>query len=134
MSREIKFRVWLPNMLQFIYEFEMTNKGKIVIYLKDGTRSELNSAVLQQYTGLKDKNGTEIYEGDILELDYEGLEKTRHKVVWQPVEHYPAFDLIPPIYYSECNCLSEMKCAGYDNYEVIGNIYENPELLEKDND
>lgn len=81
---------------------------------------------LMQYTGLKDKNGVEIYEGDILQVTNEWSETTMHRVAWGG-EDYPAFDLKPTLS-DELNSLCEIACGDYQ-YRVIGNIYENPEIL-----
>lgn len=80
---------------------------------------------LMQYTGLKDKNGKEIYEGDILEY---------FRIKPGTENYYPDRTKRKAIKWEEYN-----RCVGYnmrpiieedDNYwEVIGNIYENPELL-----
>ena len=76
-----------------------------------------------QYTGFDDKNGTKVFEGDILKLK-------RHLYVIEWVNGC--------LYASQKNCLKSNVSARYllikglvkDGAEVIGNIYENPELLE----
>ena len=102
-----------------------------------------------QFTGLTDKNGKNIFEGDIIRYsdlyDYncylESLNNTEaydnidfgdlwtiSNVVYGINMGYPAFDLNKHNF--ESNALSELSESGDFYYEVIGNIYDNPELLE----
>lgn len=67
-----------------------------------------------QYTGLTDKNGTKIFEGDIVE--YEGK---RYSINYLP--HYARFSAVKPN--------TEFCVFAYQRGEVIGNIYDNPELI-----
>ncbi|PZM86351.1 hypothetical protein DLH72_01285 [Candidatus Gracilibacteria bacterium] len=71
---------------------------------------------LMQYTGLKDKNGKEIYEGDILQI---GLRK--YEVIWED-GFYRLFDRKAEA--KEKYCSLNLK-----DLKIIGNIYENPELI-----
>ena len=128
--REIKFRAWdETNKRMYTQSFELNWKGEI-------TRTyglyPSPSLILMQYTGLKDKSGKEIYEGDVLDGDtYTG------KVIIKFGAHETSTD------YYACNAYGFYGLAQYDNTysldcclhsedaKIIGNIYENPELLEK---
>ena len=110
---------------------------------------EIIPETLGQYTGLTDKNGVKIFEGDIIRYadsydyrmyvesleapeEYEGVNFnylwTIDKVIYGININYPAFDLNKHDW--EVNGLSELSESGNYFYEVIGNIHDNPELLE----
>jgi len=129
--REIKFRAWDKKSNQMLYsrfgidfEGQIIDVGNPMEYDYDGQWD----LILMQYTGLKDKNGVEIYESDIIkwEDDYnEGVSK----VVWGNDENtYPAFDLEPQSH-DELNSFAALSYEG--SMEVIGNVWENPELLKE---
>lgn len=107
--REIKFRAWDETIKAMDVHL-----GLITSNLYYDEVMKIKS--LMQYTGLKDKTGREIYEGDIVENKY------RHKIK----------------FITGCFCLEDKYGSTSPLFEshkamtVIGNIYENPELLNKD--
>jgi hypothetical protein len=106
--RPIKFRIWDKKLKMMIpiRELKFREDGKGYKYL-------------MQYTGLKDKNGKEIYEGDI--IDFAGL---------KPIEIiYEETRFRTKMYNSEPINLTNKGCEEFA--EVIGNIYQNKELLEE---
>ena len=112
--REIKFRAWdgdrMQNVLTLgLYEgFVDTNK----------LHSDIEDFKLMQYTGLKDKNGKEIYEGDIVCIG--GAQP--YEVITNDFSQVHCID----------NDLGQEELYKWNKLcKVIGNIYENPELLEE---
>lgn len=77
--REIKFRAWYRNSMRF---FDKPEDFKWFFCGNDGPERTLTSCELMQYTGLKDKNGKEIYEGDILKAIHSSKLNGVHSVVW----------------------------------------------------
>ena len=121
--REIKFRAW------DLYNECMFNVGDIdwrhcfVGEMEADHQRYLKDVILMQYTGLKDKNGLDIYEGDIIEEYLSDSED----------DNYLYSGVI--VYFNTEFCL-KIKNDTYiklvntgNNLEVIGNIYQNPELL-----
>lgn len=88
---------------------------------------------IMQSTGLKDKNSVEIFEGDIVKVTGEDEEYSYNGVVKNYAdEGYPAFDIeYPSEWHYESNALSAIMSGGHETIEIIGNIWENPELLEQ---
>lgn len=119
MSREIKFRAW-NRELKKMYDFlPLTIRVNAIepTYWEPLLEKAQKAFDVMQYTGLKDKNGKEIYDGDIVEEP-----GSRYEVV------YHADGFYMRNMYEPDNILIQLR-HGYLHCEVIGNIYENPELL-----
>jgi len=125
MNREIKFRA-----------FDKVNKYMMDIFDNDNDDwflpSWKNTHEVMQYTGLKDSKEKEIYEGDIVEIEtysYEEPENSYKGVVHISVYGFSVLgedDMGTKDYYN----LLEIEGSYLTEIEVVGNIYENPELLE----
>ena len=122
MSRVIKFRAWdtVSKVWLDITGFETNNDRKrmtasintgLAGIFHDGDYVGRDNIEIMQYTGLKDESGAEVYEGDVFlyedQIDY---------VVYEEGSFFAA----------KCG----YAIADINRYEIIGNIYENPELLE----
>lgn len=140
--REIEFRAWEPDLKKYyffdLYTLYCINPDKIKIPKADEDNAmvlfNINHRPFEQYTGLRDKNGQKIYEGDLVKSDWD--------------------DSISQIMFGEFNLDNDMSnectivgfywgneennyicgfgldCNGETNkYTVMGNIHKNPELL-----
>ena len=155
--REIKFRIWDKQNKQMMNPREPDDEGELVICLNgkiykhwfidagygDGAggglaevNEDIKQYILMQYTGLKDQKGKEIYEGDIVKgfLDERFIVRYGEGTFDSGFYRYTGFylEIIKYMMYPKGE-------QGEDNYninekdvkclEVIGNIYENPEMI-----
>lgn len=142
MSREIKFRAWDGEEIRYL-DTMFTGVGQVGwsdVHYVDLSYTDHEEVTLMQYTGLKDARGQEIYDGDIVHSETSSL--------WFKVEWYEAAFCLVPVKSShlatalkwnmntnkmKVMSVHAMVCSkeAKDLYplEVVGNVYQNPELL-----
>lgn len=103
--RDIRFRAWEPALKQMSYDPDFSGFHGLLVLEADW--------IPMQFTGLLDKNGKDIYEGDVLKYKDEVL---------KPI-------VAKPTGFIGLDMFSELTDPGMKHTEIIGNIYENPELL-----
>ena len=141
--RELGFRAYIKPLkryatgldtIQFHKCCDVAGAGIWTVVTANEGIFECDDIVIEQSTGLKDKNGKEIHEGDIVEQfvcgvhQFKGKEcgrKTLWQVRWN--EEECCFEL----HYLSGSLFGDSMMSNSDEYEVIGNIHENPELLEE---
>lgn len=120
--REIKFRAWniKRKKYQEVGRIWFDHKSKTIGALEkceeeytigvnhEGSKKDF---ILEQYTGIKDKNGNDIYDGDIIKT---------------------SFNSIIPVKWFRYGPINNYRLSGWKSIEVIGNIHENPDLLKKE--
>ena len=123
--REIKFRAWTGERME--YDFLLYSYSNEVYLSDENEQLEVKPWTLMQYTGLKDKNGVEIYEGDVVRIDdtnwgYGGeYDKLNDSYLYKEIS-----------FEDGCFCLKDgLELYNYKDCEVIGNIYDHGHLLGK---
>ncbi len=131
-----KFRAFikLENAVNPMQTVAKINFEKESVTIEQGLVFKFNDVILMQYTGLKDKNGLDIYEGDIVEIKQQG----------SIVKYIPNNSVNEIVYKDSAFCVKETWGIGgiewpiiaglyykaSEEFEVLGNVHENPELLE----
>lgn len=129
MNKPIIFRAWNETD-KIMHEVELTMDGYIIAWIEDDSGNEestmvgavadnrmMNQIPVMQYLGIMDKNDKPIFEGDIVITDEADW---KAKVIFDRDMYYCVDN--KGGFATECN---------WEKYEIIGNIYENPDLLEK---
>lgn len=115
MNRKIKFRAWDKERKEWLSYFELGKNGAITCY----EINETQNLIIQQYTGLLDKNGKEIYEGDICKNGDWEENANAYNYRIEVVEYIDKEACFRGWNFN----IDGMTC------EVIGNIYENSDLI-----
>ena len=132
-QRLIKFRAWDKEKKIMVGDIDIDHKITVNEYI----RRLQEYYVLMQFTGLKDKNGKETYEGDIVKAEvggyhFSGTKKVVAEIIWGEWDDGE---------YADCETWVLKNVGGYQEkdkggfpvfsseFEVIGNIYENPDLI-----
>ena len=115
MGKELKFRVWDKELRVWVGEHQLILTLEGTLAFRHGGRPLQDRFVIQQFTGLKDSKNQEIYEGDIVEAISDCGNNIR------------------VVEYGELCCyLPNRNYAGGDYaYTIIGNIFDNPELVKE---
>jgi uncharacterized phage protein (TIGR01671 family) len=128
--RPIKFRAWSPSEKRFVQDLttwlKIDNNGNFLCQYPSSESLKIETLEYSQFTGLHDKNGKEIWEGDILNycgphcITYNG----KSEVVFEKGAFQRLFSN-----WGNTRRTGNLNDSDLSDYEVLGNIYENPELL-----
>lgn len=134
--REIKFRAWYESSKEMIhsddreYVFVVLSNGRVQVYLADGDEMlEMDTDPGEQFSGMHDKAGQEIWEGDIVRCSSQGINYNNDEIIGKvvfadgcfEVEFAPVWDVTSKVFrtrlYVKCFVVNR-------DIEVIGNVHE----------
>jgi len=122
--REIKFRIWNVDTNCWLTKIALLQDiscGRYNLFVN----KNLNNIIIQQYTGLKDRNGQEIYEGDLINFSWQAGYKEFYDDKNQEVFYND--ESASFVFGKDKSCMLDR--VVYNTLEVVGNVFENPELL-----
>ena len=132
----MKYKLWDKENKEFLEdtwetEYAVLKNGNIIEIYDNGfgegySISDLENIEVLQFTGLQDRNGKEIYEGNILKYNFPYDGRLKHVSPVKFLETEASFG-IKDRYENE---IPLYRITANNYFEVVGNIYENPELLE----
>lgn len=125
MQDRFKFRVWGGKCVGYLNDYFIMGNGETGMKFKKKLFvifTEPKNVIFEQCTGLKDKNGKIIFEGDIVTCG----DDRKWVIIWDD-----SFWQVKEIRQDCCININALTWCNCDELEVIGNIHENPELLEK---
>ena len=126
--REIKFRVWHPSHIEGMDVADITDRASMGATFTFAI-TPASGCIIDQYTGLNDTCGVEIYEGDIVQLNDTHVRAFRRVIGFRECKFGYAEPLDERVWYSiEGRGVSQ----AWARWHVVGNIHENPELLKEE--
>lgn len=129
--RELEFRAWFPQENRMINNVPIDENGKYKHCTSTGFALQYDPSYIalevMQYTGLKDKNGVKIFEGDVVKNSWDDIFEIKFGECGNGNICWNGWYMNPPN--KKINYCVPWDSMAIKHYEIIGNIHQNPELL-----